>query len=62
MTGDDATSSVIIFAAASTARPLEEIADAFRAETGIDVYTDLAGSSTLAQQIIEGAEADVFLS
>jgi len=62
MTGDDATSSVIIFAAASTAGPLDEIADAFRAETGIDVYANLAGSSTLAQQIIEGAEADIFLS
>ncbi len=61
-TRGDTASPVVIFAAASTAGPLDEIAAAFRAETRIDVLTSLAGSSTLAQQIIAGAEADVFLS
>jgi molybdate transport system substrate-binding protein len=57
-----AAAPLFVFAAASTAGPLEEIATAFRAETGVEVLTSVASSSTLAQQIMQGAEADLFLS
>jgi len=53
---------VTLFAAASTGPALEEITAAFRIEHGIEVQTNFAGSSTLAQQIATGAGADVFLS
>ncbi len=53
---------VTVFAASSTTNALDEVKAAFTAATGIQVQTNYAGSSTLALQIANGAEADVFLS
>lgn len=53
---------VNIFAAASLADAMDEVAAAFEAQTGIVVRANYAGSSTLARQISHGARADVFLS
>jgi molybdate transport system substrate-binding protein len=53
---------VVFLAAASTAEAVEAIARNFREETGIEVAISTAGSNTLANQIIAGAPADVFLS
>lgn len=53
---------ITVFAAASTTNAMEEIKEAFERTSGIQVRTNYAASSTLAQQIVNGAEADVFLS
>lgn len=53
---------VIVFAAASTTNALNEIKAAFTAKTGIEVRTNYAASSTLAKQIENGADADLFIS
>ena len=60
MSGDKEV--VTIFAAASTANAVDEIKAAFVSETGAEVRTSYAASSTLAQQIVNGAGPDVFLS
>lgn len=51
-----------LFAAASTADALEEVAAAFEEETGAEARINAAGSATLARQIEAGAPADLFLS
>lgn len=53
---------VVVFAAASMKTALDEVADAFEATTGHQVTISYAGSNALAQQIIAGAPADLFLS
>jgi molybdate transport system substrate-binding protein len=53
---------VVLLAAASTADAVEEAARRFRAETGIEVTISTGASNLLANQIIAGAPADVFLS
>jgi molybdate transport system substrate-binding protein len=55
-------SQVTLFAAASTTNALDEIKAAFTQHTKAEVRTSYAGSSTLAQQIVNGAEADLFIS
>ncbi len=62
--GDDGGPPLEIFAAASLADAFNDMATAFEAETGsnIDIALNLAGSSTLREQILEGAPADVFAS
>ncbi|MFD1861190.1 molybdate ABC transporter substrate-binding protein [Aeromicrobium camelliae] len=53
--------TLTVFAAASLTDVFEEAAADFEAEhRGIDVVFSFAGSSDLAQQIVEGAPADVF--
>jgi molybdate transport system substrate-binding protein len=54
--------SILVFAAASTTNALNEIKALFTKETGIAVQINFAASSTLSQQIVHGAEPDVFLS
>jgi molybdate transport system substrate-binding protein len=54
--------TVVVFAAASTTNALDEIKTQFTRDSGIAVETSYAASSTLAQQIVYGAEADLFLS
>lgn len=56
------TQEVLLFAAASTSIALEEINEQFHGEYGIGIRANFAASSMLAQQIDDGAEADVFLS
>lgn len=60
----DLTGTLTIFAAASLGEAFDEIAAAFEAEhPGVDVRPVVYdGSSTLAAQLVEGAEADVFAS
>jgi len=51
-----------VFAAASLADALQELAPAYEARTGDRLRFNFAASSTLARQIREGAPADVFFS
>ncbi len=54
---------VLVFAAASLTDAFGEIATMFRAANPeFDVQLNLAGSSSLREQILEGAPADVFAS
>lgn len=54
--------SVQVFAAASTANALDEIVADYRQTHDVTLHVSYAASSTLAQQIVHGAGADVFLS
>ncbi len=54
--------SITVFAAASLADSLQEIAADYQKQTGDTVTFNLAGSSTLARQIEASAPADVFFS
>ena len=55
--------TVTVFAAASLTEPFGRIGESFEAAyPGTDVVFNFAGSSTLAQQLNEGAPADVFAS
>ena len=58
----DSQNNVIVFAAASTTNAITEISDLFREETGINVTTNFASASALAQQIEFGADSDIFIS
>lgn len=69
--GDDArstgtstgTRTLAVFAAASLTDAFAEMADAFgEANSGVTVELNLAASSTLREQILSGAPADVFAS
>ncbi|MGF1502324.1 MAG: molybdate ABC transporter substrate-binding protein [Paracoccaceae bacterium] len=51
-----------VFAAASLKDALEEIADAFAAQTGARPRLSLAGSSAIARQIAQGAPADLVIT
>ena len=51
-----------VFAAASLTNVLQEVGNAFTAETRIPVRFSFAASSALARQIESGAPADVFVS
>ena len=53
---------VHIYVAASTAHVIEPLAADFQADTGVVVHCNAAASSTLAQQIAQGAPADIYLS
>lgn len=53
---------VVVFAAASLKTALDAVAADFQATTGHRVTISYAGSNALAQQIIAGAPADIFLS
>lgn len=60
-TGRPGVAVTEVFAAASTANAMDDIIDAFEAANSVQVKTNYAGSSTLAQQIAHGAEAGVYL-
>ena len=53
---------VTVFAASSLTSVLHEIAEDFETKTGHEVTLSVAGSATLARQILSGAPADIFLS
>lgn len=53
---------VVVFAASSLKTALDQIAADWQAKTGNRVTISYAGSNTLANQIIQGAPADIFLS
>ncbi|WP_425071577.1 molybdate ABC transporter substrate-binding protein [Sagittula sp. S175] len=53
---------ITVFAAASLRNALDEIADAYKAETSESVVLSYAASSALARQLQHGAPADLFIS
>jgi molybdate transport system substrate-binding protein len=53
---------VIVLAAASAKDAMREVADAFTADTGVPVTISAGASNALANQILAGAPAGVFLS
>lgn len=53
---------IVVFLAASLQEAMQEVADSFQAEHGIAVRLNFAGSGSLAQQIVAGGQADVFIS
>ena len=53
---------VTVFAASSLTDSLKSAADAYQAKTGIKLALSFGASSTLARQIEQGAQADLFLS
>jgi molybdate transport system substrate-binding protein len=57
-----ASNEVTVFAASSLQPAMEEVADAFRAEHGLHVQLNFAASGVLAEQILAGGIADIFLS
>ncbi|MEX2458916.1 MAG: molybdate ABC transporter substrate-binding protein [Actinomycetota bacterium] len=61
--GDGRSSELLVFAAASLARPFEQMADLFEERhEGADLVLHIAGSQRLAAQVLEGAPAGVFAS
>ena len=54
--------STLVFAAASTMAPLNELAQSFEREREQRVRFSFAASSTLARQVMHGARADLFVS
>jgi molybdate transport system substrate-binding protein len=59
---DGPAEEVLVFAAASTTNAVEEICRDFEREYGVRARASFAATSTLAQQIINGAEAHVLVS
>ena len=53
---------LVVFGAMSLTDALIEISEHFQSDTGIRIFFNFAGSSTLQQQIEKGASADVFIS
>ncbi|HET8641499.1 MAG TPA: molybdate ABC transporter substrate-binding protein [Pseudonocardiaceae bacterium] len=59
--GSEPTQTLTVLAAASLKEPFTELERMFEAgHAGVDVRISFAGSSDLAQQIVNGAPADVF--
>jgi molybdate transport system substrate-binding protein len=58
----DPADTVLLFAAASLADALGEVAELFEDRTGHSVTLSAAGSAALARQILLGAPADLFIS
>ncbi len=53
---------IVVSVAASMHEALVEIADHYKASTGVVIDLNTGGSNTLARQIVAGAPADLFLS
>jgi molybdate transport system substrate-binding protein len=57
-----AQTGITVFAASSLTDSMKAIADAYQKKTGAHVTLSFGGSNTLAQQIDQGAPADLFFS
>jgi molybdate transport system substrate-binding protein len=57
-----AQASLTVFAASSLTDSMKAVAAAYQAKTGTKVTLSFGGSNTLAQQIDQGANADLFMS
>jgi molybdate transport system substrate-binding protein len=57
-----AQSGLIVFAASSLTDSMKRVADAYQAKTGTKVTLSFGASNTLAQQIDQGAAADLYMS
>lgn len=62
LTACDNDRDLLVFAATSLRDPLTEISNRYESETGNNVDLSFGGSQSLAQQIVSGAPADVFIS
>jgi molybdate transport system substrate-binding protein len=60
--GGQGKDRVLVLVAASTREPVRELADAFTREHGTDIDLSADDSSKLANQVVHGASADLFLS
>ena len=60
--GAHAQTVITVFAASSLTDSMKAIAAAYQAKSGTKVTLSFGGSNTLAQQIDQGADADVFMS
>ncbi len=60
--GSATAERIVVFAAASLKLPLDEIAARWTAQTGDEIALAYGGSGAMAQQILQGAPAQVFLS
>jgi molybdate transport system substrate-binding protein len=61
-TGRESMQTIQVFAAASTTNAIHEITRQFTKDTGVQVQTSFGSSAILAKQIVNGADADVFIS
>lgn len=59
---DKSGQPIMVFAAASLTDVLSEIVDAFESKYQVEVKTNMASSGTLARQIEQGANPDVYIS
>jgi molybdate transport system substrate-binding protein len=59
---DAGQANLLVFAASSLTNSLSEIEENFEQDSGLELTINYAGSSTLARQILNGAQADVFIS
>jgi molybdate transport system substrate-binding protein len=59
---DVATPEILVAAASGLSAAMPELAAAFEAESGVRVAVTLGSSGQLAQQTLQGAPVDVFLS
>lgn len=57
-----ASDSIKVYAAASMTNVISELVEQYSKETGEEIVTIFAGSSSLARQIDNGAPADLFIS
>lgn len=62
LVGAVSAQTLVVSAASSLTEVFETVAESFEAEHGVRVDLNLAGSSTLAAQIVQGAPVDVFAS
>ena len=60
--GARAQTGITVFAASSLTDSMKAVAAAYQAKTGTKVALSFGGSNTLAQQIDQGASADLFMS
>ena len=58
----DKKQELFVFAAASLTDVITELAEVFEQDNGVKVKLNFAASGTLARQIDQGAEADVYIS
>jgi len=56
------TESINIFAATSTTKITNEICDSFALKDDVKIYKNFAATGTLSNQIVNGADCDIFLS
>jgi len=54
--------TITVFAASSMTDSIKQVADAYKAKSGVSVTLSFGASSTLARQIDQGAPADLFIS
>lgn len=57
-----AQNTLTVFAASSLTDSMKAVAAAYKAKTGVTVTLSFGASNTLAQQIDQGAQADIYMS